>query len=100
MCVIDSEVEVMTNVGSKVKISFIPKYKLIMTHTARRTGATLLYSHGVRPYDIMKITGHKTEKTLLNYIKINSEENAVKLKDNPFFKKIYLVSMGYRSFVF
>lgn len=86
MCGIDSEVEVMTNVGSKVKISFIPKYKLIMTHTARRTGATLLYSHGVRPYDIMKITGHKTEKTLLNYIKINSEENALKLKDNPFFR--------------
>ncbi len=85
MCGIDSEVEVMTNVGSKVKISFIPKYKLIMTHTARRTGATLLYSHGVKPYDIMKITGHKTEKTLLNYIKINSEENAFKLKDNPFF---------------
>lgn len=86
MCGINSEIEVKTNQGSKVKIKFIPKYKLIMTHTARRTGATLLYKHNVNTLDIMKITGHKTEKTLLNYIKINSEENAIKLKDNPFFR--------------
>lgn len=85
MCGINSEIEVKTNEGSKIKLKFVAKYELIMTHTARRTGATLLYKNGVNTLDIMKITGHKTEKTLLNYIKINSEENANRLKDNPFF---------------
>ncbi len=69
MCGINTEIEVKTNEGSKIKLNFVPKYELIMTHTARRTGATLLYKNGVNTLDIMKITGHKTEKTLLNYIK-------------------------------
>ena len=36
--------------------------------------------------DIMQITGHKSEATLLKYIKITKEENVRRLKDNPFFK--------------
>lgn len=86
LCGIDSLVEIKENIGSKVRRKFVPKYQMIMTHTARRTGATLLYKSGVSTLDIMKITGHKTEKTFLNYIKINVEENANRLKDNPFFK--------------
>lgn len=86
MCGIDSPIEIKENIGSKVTSKFVPKYQLIMTHTARRTGATLLYKFGVPTLDIMKITGHKTEKNLLNYIKINVEENADRLKDNPFFQ--------------
>src|SRR5690606_40107687 len=86
MCGIDSLIEIKENVGSKVTSKFIPKYQLIMTHTARRTGATLLYKFGVPTLDIMKITGHKTEKNLLNYIKINVEENVNRLRDNKIFK--------------
>ena len=86
MCGINSLIEIKENIGSKVTSKFVPKYQLIMTHTARRTGATLLYKFGVPTLDIMKITGHKTEKNLLNYIKINVEENADRLKDNPFFR--------------
>ena len=30
-----------------------------MSHTARRTGATLMYLAVIEAYDIVKITGHK-----------------------------------------
>jgi hypothetical protein len=33
----------------------------------------------------MKITGHKTEKSFMKYIKMSAEDNANKLKDHPFF---------------
>jgi hypothetical protein len=35
----------------------------------------------------MKITGHRTEKSFMKYIKISQEENAELLSDHAFFKK-------------
>jgi hypothetical protein len=35
---------------------------------------------------IMKITGHRTEKAFLKYIKISQDENANKLLTHPFFQ--------------
>lgn len=35
----------------------------------------------------MKITGHRTEKSFMKYIKISQEENAEMLSDHAFFKK-------------
>ena len=82
---IDEKVEVKSIKGSRTIIEYKPKNQLIMTHTARRTGATLLYKAGVNLLSIMKITGHKSEKSLLKYIKISEEENAIKLNQNTFF---------------
>lgn len=56
------------------------KYELISTHCARRSFATNLYKQGFPAISIMKITGHKTEKAFMRYIKINEEENALHLK--------------------
>lgn len=53
-----------------------PKYKLISTHTARRSFATNLYLNGFPGISIMKITGHKTEKAFMSYIRVSNEENA------------------------
>jgi len=36
--------------------------------------------------DIMAISGHKSERTFLNYIKITADERAVKIAENSFFK--------------
>lgn len=58
----------------------IPKYKLIGTHTARRSFATNLYKSGFPSISIMKITGHRTEKSFLKYIKVSPEEHAELLK--------------------
>ena len=65
--------------GLKVKSS-VQKYELISTHTARRSLATNLFLQGFPSISIMKITGHKSEKAFLKYIKMTPEENAIKLK--------------------
>lgn len=62
-----------------------PKYELISSHTARRSGATNMYLTGVPAISIMKITGHKTEKAFMKYIRISQEDNANKLLEHPFF---------------
>jgi integrase len=63
-----------------------PKWKLITTHTARRSFASNAYLQNVPTISIMKITGHKTEKNFLKYIKISQEDNAKKLVQHPFFQ--------------
>lgn len=62
-----------------------PKHELITTHTARRTGATLMYLAKIPSIDIMKITGHKTEKAFLKYIRVTKEETAQRLALHPYF---------------
>lgn len=69
-----------------------PRYEMVSTHTARRTGITLLYSSGL--FDIvqlMHVSGHKDTKTFLAYIKLSGEEIAKKIAErmkksqkNPF----------------
>lgn len=61
------------------------KWELITTHTARRSFATNAYLANVPTISIMKITGHRTEKSFLKYIKISQEDNANKLLTHPFF---------------
>lgn len=63
------------------------KWEMVTTHTARRTFATNAYKSGVPTLSIAKITGHKTEKTLLEYIRITEEENALLAAKNPFFRQ-------------
>ena len=62
------------------------KWELITTHTARRSFATNAYLKKVPTISIMKITGHKTEKNFMKYIKISQEDNANKLLSHSFFK--------------
>lgn len=61
------------------------KYELITVHTARRSFATNMYLNDVPTISIMKITGHRSEKAFLRYIRITPEQNAHKLMDHPFF---------------
>ncbi|MBV5334409.1 MAG: tyrosine-type recombinase/integrase, partial [Sulfuricurvum sp.] len=64
-----------------------PKCDWVTTHTARRSGATNMFIAGIPSISIMKITGHRTEKSFMKYIKISQEENAELLSDHAFFKK-------------
>ncbi|MFI3298738.1 MAG: tyrosine-type recombinase/integrase [Rikenellaceae bacterium] len=63
----------------------VPKYKLVGTHTARRSFATNAYKASVPTLAIMQITGHKKESDFMRYIKVNAEENAERLMQHPFF---------------
>jgi integrase len=58
------------------------KYDLISTHTARRSFATNLYLSDFPAISIMKITGHRTEKAFMKYIKVTQEQNADKLEQH------------------
>ena len=76
---IDDLIEVKETRGGEVTKRYYKKYDLICTHTARRTGATLMYLDGIPIYDIMKVTGHKSVTTLEKYIRADKLEVAQKL---------------------
>jgi len=61
------------------------KCDLITSHTCRRSFASNAYMADIPTLSIMKITGHKTERAFLNYIRITPEENAEKLRMHAFF---------------
>ncbi len=56
--------------------TLIPKWKLITSHTARRSFATNLYRRGIPSTQLMMLTGHKSESSFLRYIKVSGEDNA------------------------
>lgn len=70
--------------GMRVKKT-VPKHDLIKTHTARRSGCTNMYLAGISVIDIMKISGHKTEREFLKYIKVSKEQTAQTLVNHPYF---------------
>lgn len=70
--------------GLRIKKN-VKKCDLIKTHTARRTGCSLMYLAGIDTISIMKISSHKTEREFLKYIKIGKEENALSLISHPYF---------------
>lgn len=72
--------------GSERVSSSHERWELVSSHTARRTGATMLYLAGVPAKRIMLCTGHSTESNFLRYVRISKEENARMLADNEFFK--------------
>lgn len=82
---IDEDIHTEITRGGKKIISKKPKYQLIGTHTARRSFCTNAYLSGMNTLDIMQISGHKSEKTFLNYIKANALEKAKKISKHPFF---------------
>ena len=74
-----------TRAGSK-EVKSLPKYQLITVHTARRSFATNLYLAGMDVLTIKKMTGHKTEKSFLKYIRVSEEENAARAAQHAFFQ--------------
>ena len=84
---IDDEILWERTVGRKVVRKRVERYKLVGSHTARRTFATNAYLAGVPAARIMLITGHKTEGAFFDYIRITAEENVEFLAKHPFFTK-------------
>ena len=76
----DSVEERMTKGGFRLTTE-VPKWGLVSTHTARRSFATNCYKMGLDTITIRAITGHRTEKAFLTYIKVTPHEHAHKMKD-------------------
>jgi integrase len=77
-----SPVEVERIKGGLKTMTKQEKWELVTTHTARRSFATNVYKSGFPAISLMKITGHRTEKAFLLYIKVTPEENAKQLLDH------------------
>lgn len=54
-------------------------WQCISSHTARRSFATNYYLQGFPVIDLMKITGHKTEKAFMKYIRVTKLDAAKRL---------------------
>lgn len=74
-------------IGGELRTEIKERWELVRSHTARRSFITNLYLAGVDTFSIMRMSGHKKETTLLKYIKIDNEQSAELLEDNPYFKK-------------
>ena len=61
--------------GKDIKES-VERWKMVSTHTARRSFATNAYERGTPVNSIMAITDHKTEKAFLAYIKTSKRKQA------------------------
>lgn len=69
----------ITRGGNRLYLTY-QKWELVSSHTARRSFATNLYNDGNQSFDIMQITGHRSEKAFRKYIKTTPEQSAKRLK--------------------
>lgn len=81
MAGITTMVEQVSIRGGKEVTEQVEKYKLVCTHTARRTGATLLYLDKWSMDEIALMTGHKKMDKLQIYLKSTARENARVLRE-------------------
>jgi integrase len=71
--------------GGKKKKILKPKCEFVSSHSARRSFATNAYKAGVPTLAIMAITGHRTERVFLRYIRVSKEEHANIISKHNFF---------------
>jgi len=88
MAEIDELVTIAKTKGGEIIEISKPKYQWVSAHTARRTFATLMFKAGFPSISIMKITGHKDERSFLKYIKITGEENATMMLQHEYFSPL------------
>ncbi|WP_438711436.1 tyrosine-type recombinase/integrase [Aquimarina muelleri] len=82
---IKSEVNKKNTKGGKEVVKTYKKYELITNHTGRRSFCTNAYMSEMPTIDIMAISGHSSEKTFYNYIKVDHLERADKIALHKFF---------------
>jgi integrase len=69
----------LTETGRLAKAPELELYKCVTSHTARRSFATNMYLQGFPTIDLMKITGHKTERSFMKYIKMSKLDSAKRM---------------------
>lgn len=74
--------------GGKLVTITKEKWELISSHTARRSAATNMYMTGrMKTFEIMKLTGHRSEQNFFRYIRLTSEDTARAISGDSFWKK-------------
>jgi integrase len=85
-----NSIETMTRtVGGKLVTEKFEKWEHVSSHTGRRSFCTNMYKRKLPTLMIMSISGHKTEKSFLKYIKVKQDEHAEMMKEawNEMYKK-------------
>ena len=82
-----------TEVGRLLNAPEMELCELISSHTARRSFSTNYYLDGFPTVDLMKITGHRTERAFLQYIKISKLDAAKRMAEH-IRRKNWAVLMG------
>lgn len=75
-------VHITETIGNFQKSVKRQKWELVTTHTARRSFASNQYRSGFPAQSLMRITGHKTEKAFLRYIRLSDKEHARMLMEH------------------
>ena len=73
---IDQLETITRTVGGTLTKNTMPKYKLVSSHTGRRSFCTNMYLRGLDTLMIMSISGHRTEASFLKYIKVSQKQHA------------------------
>ncbi len=74
--------------GGKLITVTREKWELISSHTARRSAATNMYLTGrMNTFEIMKLTGHRSEQNFFRYIRLTSDDTARSILGDIFFRK-------------
>jgi integrase len=81
MAKIDSSYTQNVIKGGKLVTDTKPRYKLVTSHTGRRTFATRLILQGVPVHLVMAQTGHKTLSSFESYIKLKELQTDQALQD-------------------
>tara|TARA_R110002020_G_scaffold156449_1_gene338565 strand:+ start:26 stop:1216 length:1191 start_codon:yes stop_codon:yes gene_type:complete len=68
---INDPIKKVSYMGKNKREEIYPKWKLIGSHTARRTFITLMSERGMPDHQLMQVAGIKDVKTLLKYKKFN-----------------------------
>lgn len=72
----------LTETGRLGTIPELPLFEAISSHTARRSFATNTFLSGFPVIDLMKVTGHTTEKAFMKYIRHTKLESARRLDEH------------------
>ncbi len=83
---IEREVVFFRTQGGKKTEKIVKLSSLTSSHTARRTFATNGYLAGISPFDLMKITGHKSLNSFFRYMRCDNIAVALKISTHQFFK--------------
>lgn len=74
--------------GGKLVTVIKEKWELISSHTARRSAATNMYLTGrMKTFEIMKLTGHRTEQNFFRYIRLTNDDTARSISGDMFWSK-------------
>ncbi len=68
---IDDTVKIVKYKGKEIEETVCKKYEVIASHTARRTFVSLSLQKGMKPENIMRITGHSSYRMMQKYLKID-----------------------------